>query len=190
MEADWEIEIGHAAPLIESVWSGFVDLSRAPESAKSLQEVTSLPALAPVLVRLNAPGSGFVTAKCDVWAVAEIDPFEFDADRESVAKGLACFIDLLPRVPWLGRDLSTPREWCGLLCAALRSSALSNCRADLILRSLSETDDEPRVGVTAYLAACGATEDEATRQLEKALGVFADAVVRLHSDVANGSKLQ
>jgi hypothetical protein len=51
MEADWEFEVGPdaaglAAPVIDALWPGFVDLRRAPELAWHLPEAAQLPALA------------------------------------------------------------------------------------------------------------------------------------------------
>ena len=38
MEADWEIEIGGDAPVIEAHWFGFVDLRIEPSRANELPE--------------------------------------------------------------------------------------------------------------------------------------------------------
>ena len=67
MEADWEIEIGGGAPIIEAHWSGLVDLRVNPERARLLPEAQQLPALCHALVRLNAPASPVWTSKCDVF---------------------------------------------------------------------------------------------------------------------------
>lgn len=190
MEADWEIEIGGSAPIIESAWSGFTDLRIAPERSEFLQEIASLPALAPSLVRLNSPGSGFFTVKCDVWPVTGIDPFEFDTDHEHNVIGIACYIDLLPCSSWLWPDLSAPKRRCAMICVELRSSTLRCCRADLVLRRAKGIDHEQKIGITAYIAGCGATEEEARRHLGDALSCFVDAAMRSGSDTGEVSKLQ
>jgi hypothetical protein len=46
LEADWEVEIGSEAPVIDACWSGFVDLSSAPERASQLTEAIDFPAIA------------------------------------------------------------------------------------------------------------------------------------------------
>ena len=46
MEADWEVEIGGDAPVIDACWEGFVDLRRAPERAGAVAGSAELPALA------------------------------------------------------------------------------------------------------------------------------------------------
>ena len=38
MEADWEMEIGGSAPVIDAFWAGFEDLRRSPERAGALPE--------------------------------------------------------------------------------------------------------------------------------------------------------
>jgi len=67
MEADWEVEIGGGAPIIDACWDGLVHLQTAPERAAELPEAADLPRLAEALVRLNAPRSPVWTSKCDVW---------------------------------------------------------------------------------------------------------------------------
>ena len=44
MEADWEIEVGGKAPVIEARWPGFVDLRLHPERASQFPEAAELPA--------------------------------------------------------------------------------------------------------------------------------------------------
>lgn len=177
LEADWEIEIGADAPLIEITWPGFVNLRGVPEDANKLPEVALLPCLASVLVRLNTPGSTLFTVKCDVWAIYEIDPSEFDAESEAAAHGLACYVDLLPRNPEEWPNHEKVSAWCNRVCATLRSASLRSCRADLVLRQAVGGTMQSAIGVTAYLAACGPTEASAKAHLAAALVAFADAIV-------------
>ena len=39
MEADYEVEAGGEAPVIEALWPGFVDLRLQPERIGEIQEV-------------------------------------------------------------------------------------------------------------------------------------------------------
>jgi hypothetical protein len=177
VEADWEIELGGHAPIIDVRWSGFVDLRRSPEKVCDLAEVLQLPALAPALVRLNSPESLLYTAKCDVWQVAEIDPLEFDAPQETPAQGMAVYLDLVPCAPQLWSDHDRAIAWCRALCTCLRNAPLRCSRVDLVIRRArraSELEDE--IGVTAYLAACGPTVKAASAQLESLLAIFADSI--------------
>ena len=49
MEADWEVEVGGGAPVIDALWAGFVDLRRQPERIEEIAEAGKFPALAPLL---------------------------------------------------------------------------------------------------------------------------------------------
>ena len=102
MEADWEIEIGGHAPVIDACWEGFVDLRHAPGRAAELSEARDLPALADALARLNGPSSPLWTSKCDVWRPESFDPDELDAPGRTGENAIACYIDLLPHShrPW------------------------------------------------------------------------------------------
>jgi hypothetical protein len=79
MEADWEIEIGEEAPIIDACWPGFVDLRAEPGQVSELPEVREFHSLGDALIRLNSADSLVWTAKCDVWQIADFDRFELDA---------------------------------------------------------------------------------------------------------------
>ena len=176
MEADWELEIGGDAHVIDACWEGFIDLRATPERAGLLPEARQLPGLVEALVRLNAPLSTFWTSKCDVWCPDKFDRDELDADPEAGNNALACYIDLLPR---------TLREWyveeaiaaCTAICARLRSFPLRCCRADLIVRCAWVMQHRRDLGVTAYLTACGSNPEQAQCKLQTALSCFAQAVL-------------
>jgi hypothetical protein len=190
LQADWEIEIGGDAPVIDASWFGFVDLRNQPECAAALPEVRLLPSLAPALVRLNTPYASFFTAKCDVWPLDRIDPLEFEASSESSKFALACYIDMVPRDPelWARHEQAIP--WCEAFCARLHVATLPNCRADLILRRAILASDRHTCGLTAYLAACGANAEAAHTQLAAALAVFVDTVAPADPPTEGDSKLQ
>jgi hypothetical protein len=176
MEADWELEIGGDAPIIDACWEGLIDVRSTPERASLFPEARQLPGLAEALVQLNAPLSSFWTSKCDVWFPDKFDRDELDAYPEEGNTALACYIDLLPR---------TTREWsveeaiaaCTAICARLRSFPLRCCRADLIVRSACVMQHRRDLGVTAYLTACGSTPEQAQATLQTALSCFAQAVL-------------
>ena len=117
MEADWEIEIGGGAPVIDALWPGFVDLRKSPERIGEITEASQFPALAHLLEALNGADSPLWTAKCDIWkpeaaglcipATASMktkgqELIQSDlASLEALPPGdslsvLACYIDLLP----------------------------------------------------------------------------------------------
>jgi hypothetical protein len=189
MEADWEFEVGPdaaglAAPVIEARWAGFVDLEREPERVGELPEAAQLPGLAEALIRLNGAASSVWTSKCDVWPkleADEFDPDELDAPPGSSAHATGCYIDLLPKDERQWLQPETAAADCSELCRILRAIPLHCCRADLIIRraliAAKPSDQDPmRLGVTAYLSACGASSPEAMQALQDALAALADAL--------------
>jgi hypothetical protein len=186
MEADWEVEIGGQAPVIEAHWTGFIDLRPAPERAQQLPEAAQLPALADTLVRLNTPSSPVWTSKCDVWHPDIFDPDELDAPPGERSCAIACYVDLLPRrdQPWPDPEDGIAQDEtaqdaiaaCKSLCVRLRQVPLRCCRADLIVRQASIVPGLLDLGVTAYFTACGATSEDAAATLAAALVAFVDSM--------------
>jgi hypothetical protein len=188
MEADWEIEIGPGAPIIDANWPGFVDLRRSPQAAANIPETVALPGLASALAQLNnsQPPYGTWTSKCDVWQIAdptEIDPYEFDASLHETTKAWACYFDLLPvsdqqwghvRPPGTGVPTAAV-EWCKSACITLRAIPLRRCRADLIIRKAALRPDTTGIGITVYLTACGSTSESAKQLLSETLQRFVDS---------------
>jgi hypothetical protein len=179
MEADWEIEVGGDAPVIDACWTGFVDLRQAPERADAFVEVASLPGLAMALKILNSAPSPVWTAKCDVFPQLSAEEFnadELDCTTETAPCGAACYIDLLPRAH---RAWSTPekaRDFCVQLCKSLAVVRLVCCRADLVIRCALTQPGQMGYGVTSYLTAGGPSHAHAARALESSLEAFARTV--------------
>jgi len=190
MEADWEVEVGGGAPVIEADWPGFVDLRRYPERVERLSEVKDFPALAEALVALNAQTSPVWTSKCDVWPVVDLadpavapgspaavfspfDPDELDAPPEDAAYAIACYIDLLPRSDKQWPDPAMAAAACKHVCSLLHAFPLRCCRVDLITREALIVAGRVDLGITAYLTACGPSPAGATKALQAALSVFA-----------------
>src|SRR5215469_16195693 len=97
MEADWEVEIGGDAPVIDGAWPGRVALEGYPGRIALISEIRQLPALADVLLRINHPDTSPVwSSKCDLWSVDAFDPDELDAPQDASQTAMACYIDLLP----------------------------------------------------------------------------------------------
>jgi hypothetical protein len=179
MEADWEIEIGGEAPVIEALWPGFVDLRRSPERAYLLPEAVELQALAEAMVQLNAAASPVWTAKCDLWPIVEmdeLDPDELNAPRQAAVFAWGCYIDLLPK---------SDRQWplpamasseCRRICNLLHAIPLRCCRMDLVIRQAWIASGRMEVGITAYLTACGPTAADAKATLAAALAAFANSI--------------
>jgi len=178
MEADWEIQVGGEAPVIEAQWPGFVDLRLHPERAWQLPESVEFPAMAEALGSLNAAASPVWTSKCDIWPIvdlAQFDADELDAPPESAAHAMGCYIDLLSKGDGQWVKPAKADADCKRLCSLLHAVALRCCRLDLVIRRAFINRDLTGLGITAYLTACGPTEAEAKTVLQEALAAFADA---------------
>ncbi|WP_420236801.1 hypothetical protein ACOBR2_14340 [Telmatobacter bradus] len=181
MEADWEVEIGGDGPVIEARWAGFIDLRTAPQRIDELEEARKFPPLGEALVALNAPGSPAWSAKCDVWLQLEKDTWdadELDAPADEAFYAAAGYIDLLATEEKAALD----EAFCRKLVRALRAEPLTHCRVDLIVRRawMSTTLPDPATasapfstGLTAYLTACGASEESAQNRLANCLRLLA-----------------
>lgn len=176
MEADWEIEVGGEAPVMDAHCPGFVDLRLQPERICELAEARQSPGMARALLQLNHRASTVWTAKCDIWEVMDIDPDELDASREESAYGIGCYVDLLPQRAAMWKAPALAEAWCRLICAKLRPVSLRCCRADLVVRSAVWRTDREGLGVTAYLTACGVSQAAATAALDQCLAVLVTAV--------------
>jgi hypothetical protein len=176
MEADWELDLGGDAPVIDACWEDFIDLRVTPERVILFPETRQLPGLADALVQLNAASSSVWTSKCDVWIPDEFDRDELDAYPGEGNSALACYIDLLPRTahPW---SVDEAIGACKAICTRLRSFPQRGCRADLIVRCAWVTRDTRDLGVTVYLTACGSTPNKAQTALRTALDCFAKCVL-------------
>ncbi len=180
MEADWEFEVGPDAPVIDAHWDGLLDLTTHPEQAATLPESAGIPQLAGALIRLNQSGAPTQTSKCDTWQVdlneAHLDPDELGAPTGTMQAAWACYIDLTARE----HRWETPeaiQQDCAALTSHLRAIALRCCRADLVIRRAIFSGDKKEFGITAYLTACGPSEELAKEILGKALQAFTDSVL-------------
>jgi hypothetical protein len=179
MEADWEVEIGGDAPVIEAQWAGYVDLGLHPELVDQLEEARAFPPLGCALLALNQGSSQVWTSKCDYWPRLEPgswDADEMDAARDEAAYAAGCYIDLLPRDDSRWRLLSLAEQDCRTWCARLADVRLHCCRVDLMVRRAWLPGERMETGITAYLTACGATETSASDRLAECLRTLAEAL--------------
>ncbi len=190
VEVDWEFEIASDGPVIDAAWPGFVDLHREPERLSAISEQAHLPALGELLLHLNAEGAGLFTSKCDVWKPGAVDADELDANHESTACALACYVDLLPAEKDAWGTPESCATWARSMCANLAEAPLRNCRMDMVIRRAFFTAAETGVGITCYLVGCGSTEMEAADSLSRALRAFSEAVSAIAAGDSAGMKLQ
>lgn len=179
MEADWEIEVGGDAPVIEARWQGYVDLQREPRLSLLLPEAIQLPALGRALAQLNSVGWPVWTSKCDLWPVTNPNEFngdELDAPAGATSSAVACYIDLLPgsNQQWVDRDSAA--IVCNRWCMPLKAVALRACRVDFVIRAAFFGPNIWGHGVTVYITACGPNDGEARAVLERALDAFTHVI--------------
>ena len=189
MEADWEVEVGGDAPVLEGDWAGLVDLRNHPERIGEVEEARILPELAGALMRLNSQESPIRTSKCDIWLTDGLDPYEMDAGADQVRDGVACYIDLHPGSGTQWETLDDVTGFSRTLAETLRGAGLSCCRVDLVIRRAFASGKEA-MGVTAYLTGCGATPELARLRLGALLSIFADAVCESGQDAGKDSRLK
>ena len=184
MEADWAVEIGGDAPVIEALWPAFVDIRAEPERAAGLTECVALPGLADALVKLNSTTSPVWTSKTDLFIPDQIDPDELDASPDQAVHSITCYIDVLMRSDQQWSLLDEAERDCRQLCESLRTLDLRCCRVDIVVRRalVAESDS---LGATVYLAACGRSEAEAKDGLSECLFAFSDVFLQWPRDVAN-----
>jgi hypothetical protein len=182
MEADWEVEIGGGAPVIEAVWPGWLDLRTQPERVNEIAEVASFPALGKLLSALNAPASPWWTPKCDLW-------------REQTGE-LACYVDLLPVEGRVFSEWQQAEAFCRAFVARLDGLPKHGASAHdfemsvtLMIRAAVAGEAEG-FGITAYLSAGNSTRADAAAALSSAMDAFVDALAPDASPAQGRSKLQ
>jgi hypothetical protein len=187
MEADWEVEIGDGAPVIEADWPGFIDLRSLPERIGEIEEAADFPPLAALLLALNAAASPLWTSKCDLW--------------EPEPAALACYIDLLPLAGKVFAEWQHAETFCGEYVARLALIALPECGPDrnsesspdcsiaLVIRQAIAGSTEG-FGITAYLSAKGRDQADAAAALAIVITAFSGALPAATPPATPGSKLQ
>lgn len=181
MEADWEVEIGGGAPVIDAHWPGFIDLRAFPDRIWEITEARESQPLANLLLRLNSNRSPLWTSKCDMWRPAE--------------GGLACYIDLLPRDGSVFAEWKQAEAFCRDLIVRLRTAALPASSAvplgqlhfvndhteglegsaTLVIRE-ALLEDSQGFGITAYFSTDKTDLADAEKALVGVMEAFADSV--------------
>ena len=185
MEADWEVEIGGGAPVIEALWPGFVDLRSHADRLGAIAEAAAFPPLAVLLRVLNSPESPVWTSKCDVW--------------QPEPAALAAYIDMLPNSDTLPRREAVFSErqeaevFCREFVARLQATATPESQSehsiDLVIRQAIAGEAEG-FGITAYLGVKAAGQKEAETALALVMAGFADALPRRSPPEIPREKLQ
>jgi len=191
MEADWEVEIGGGAPVIEAFWPGFVNLRRTPLRIAEVSEALAFPALGRFLAQVNGEVSPLWTSKCDVWEPDRAEQAGLDPAHPASVEGdseiivLACYIDLLPRRGVLFAQWQAAERFCREWVERLETVDLPLSRVELIVRQAVAGDAEG-FGITAYVSilesplemnADGArVRDQSANLLAQVLGILAASI--------------
>ena len=170
MEADWAVEIGAGAPLIEVDWPGFVDLRVNPEAVTAIAEAPQGSALREMLLRLNAPESHVFTSKCDLWTLAseDLDPLEYNSSPGEALKGVASWIDIVPRDAALFGSFQKQEAWVRRIVTQLHPEPLGNGRLDLVIRA-AHAASQDGFAITLYAVGCGADSSSARSSWQRIL---------------------
>jgi hypothetical protein len=183
MDADYEVEIGGGAPVIEALWPGFVDLRTSPERIGQIQEAAEFAPLAALLLALNGEASSLWTSKCDRW---EQEPAELAA---GACCGLACYVDLLPVYGVVFLTWEQAEAFCLQWVGLLDPVSAPQCRVEFVVRQAFAGESEG-FGITAYLAASGQDQSDAVHALAGFMTAFAHAVPPVVPPATAVSKLQ
>lgn len=170
MEADWSVEVGGGAMVIEASWTGLVDLRKTPEKITELEEVKRFPVMGWALKELNVLGGPLWTSKCDVWNMiaVKMDPDEMGAKPEDMKAGKACYVDVLLRDKVSFCSFERHERWVRNLSRRLKTIELPRVRVDLVVRR-AVTRGQTGYGLTIYCAAVGPQNEDAQVSLEEGL---------------------
>lgn len=182
MEADWEVEIGGDAPVIDAQWPGFVDLRATPERMAEIAEARALPPLAHLLLALNSERSLVRTSKCDVW--------------QPGPGAHACYVDLLPVRGGLFAEWERAEAFCRVLVKRITPRAESSPTKQpgrnpilaagndsevgatiLLVVRRAVTGQSEGFGVTAYFSAEAENSPTAVEAIADAMVAFSNALV-------------
>lgn len=180
MEADWEVEVGGGAPVIEAHWPGFINLRAEPVRITDVAETRAFPPLADLLLTLNSVGSPVWTSKCDVW--------------EPEPGALACYVDLLPLRGEVFAEWERAEAFCRVLVKRMAPRAVPPSESQPgrhpILISSDEIGSAPTItlvvrraiteraegfGVTAYFSADSGCSPDVATAIENAMVAFSNA---------------
>ena len=185
MDADWEVEIGGGAPVIEAEWPGFVDLRSYPERVSEIAEAAACSPLTALLLAMNAATSPLWTSKCDVW--------------EPEPGALACYIDMLPVEGRVFADWKRAEAFCRQYVTRLNSKRsggpgsgserASEDSITLVVRQAVAGKAEG-FGITTYLTAKAVDPGDAVAVLRCVMATFANALPLAMPPATGGSTLK
>jgi hypothetical protein len=175
--ADWSVESGGGAPVIDAEWEGWIDLRKHPTMISGIAEASAFEPLAQLLLALNAPDSPCWTSKCDLWSEpSEDDPAEGESQGPESASTACCYIDLLPAEGILFQSWGEAEAMCRRWAAWLDGKTEAEGEIELVVRSAATSRLEG-FGITVYLSACGADSAQAALALSGLMAVFSRSCI-------------
>jgi hypothetical protein len=182
--ANWAIELAEESPVLVVPWQddsgsvAYVDLRGHAEAIDEIPEARANPALAGLLLALNAPESRWATAKCDRWELDDEDleaaSFELElVHDERYSSGVGSYVDIYLLDPAQFVSLEHHRELLerltqALICAGAEPRAL----LELTLRRCIAGGSDG-YAITAFVYAMGGDAESAQANWADALDALA-----------------
>ncbi|MGH9579846.1 MAG: hypothetical protein ACRD2R_02535 [Terriglobales bacterium] len=188
MQAEFTVELGADDDSLEVPWASedgalrYYDLRRQPELLLNIEEAHHNRELGEFLSAINSGWSVLETAKCDIWASAEM------SEEESVygaAWKFGSYVDLIFTEPAPRLEFEAHEEFAGRAAELLRRVPEIPAAAEFVVRRCTYHPEEPRatahVGycVTFYLYGYGDDESDARRRWGIAMKVVENALLQL-----------
>lgn len=185
MDADFSIELGRKDPVLDFPWTdpagklAYFDLKRRPELIAKIEEATRFAELADFLRRVNSSRSVVESAKCDVWATAELSAEEeiFNASYK-----FASYVDLVFSDTAQRRSLPLHESFARRLTELLRRAPEIGAAAEVnIRRCFFGGAGEAREGLyfTVYMNGYGDEESAARKNWAIGMKLVENAFVQL-----------
>ncbi len=182
MEADWSVELGSDAPVIDQGWPGWIDICQDRSRIALLDEVRTFPPLEKALRWVLESNCGMVPTKCDFWTRDEpVDACEYDADPGANSTTANCFVDLMPQAATHWINLAWAERWAEASIKKLQAIRCRNTRVEVVLRQ-AFNDDLAFLGVSLYISACGISTRQARSTLASALPHALRAICMVNAD--------
>jgi hypothetical protein len=186
MDADFSVELGVDDPTLDFPWEApdtpfrFFDIKSEPNLLRFIDEAEQYRELRDFLTAINSQASTFQTAKCDVWAVEELDPSE---DIYEGSQKLASYVDLVLTSPNpLRTDFPAHEKLAKRIVELLGKAPELSAAAEFIIRRCyfregAATDSG--FYITFYLSGYGEDEADARQRWGIALKVVQNALLQI-----------
>ncbi len=185
MDADFSIELGREDPVLDFPWTdpsgklAYFDLKRRPELIAKVEEARQFPELADFLRTVNSARSAVESAKCDVWATAELSAEEeiFNASHK-----FASYVDLVFSDIGRRRSLPLHESFARNLTELLRRAPEIGAAVEVCVRRCF-FGDAAEIGeglyFTVYASGYGGDGSAARKNWATATTLLENAIIQL-----------